>query len=337
MAKLALWLTWFLLLFLVCFGLGYPTLNRYSPPATHGLSDSLQYFRLVEQGPHAASGHWKYRVLVPFLAKPIYWAARGRLGSWNPIAFSLLVVNSLFCAAGASLLSFLSFKVYGNPMLAVIASFAYLLNFTVANLDLSGLVDSSEAFWFLALTWSLMARRWLVLPLIGLFAGLSKETFVPVAFVFAIVWLVAEPNGEWVKAGAGIVTMTIAGLATVMVVRSTIDHALVTPWQIAAQERIVSAGLLHNLRAIFVSWSFWLTLVWLPFLFFAAKRIPKAWRYAALAGAGTALALGVWNNASGSDTARPIFNVLGPVLALSFALTAEAVQHLVSHSGESFS
>jgi len=335
--KLTLWLAWFLLLFLVCFGLGYPTLNRYSPPATHGLSDSLQYFHLVEHAPHAASGHWKYRILVPFLAKPIYWMVRGHVGSWNPVSFALLVVNSIFCAAGASLLSLLAFKTYQNAMLAVIASLAYLLNFTVANLDLSGLVDSAEAFWFLALTWSLMTRRWVILPLIGLFAGLSKETFVPVAFVFATVWLVSEPKDEWTKASAAIVGMTIVGLATVMVVRSTIDHTLVTPWQIAAQEKVVPAGFLHNLGAIFVSWSLWLTLAWLPFLFFAAKRISKAWYYAAAAGAGTALALGMWNNASGSDTARPIFNVLGPLLALSFALTAQAVQRSVSRSGESLS
>lgn len=81
MKKSTIWLAWFLLLFLVSFGLGYPVLNRYSPPSTLGLSDSLQYYRLVEQGPQAAIGHWRYRILVPFLAKPIYWAVRGRLGT----------------------------------------------------------------------------------------------------------------------------------------------------------------------------------------------------------------------------------------------------------------
>ena len=337
MTKLTLWLGWFLLLFVVCFGLGYPTLNRYTPPATHGLSDSLQYYRLVEQGPQAAFGHWKYRILVPFLAKPIYWIASGRLRSWNPTSFALLVVNSGFCAAAATLLSRLVFRLYQNSVIAVTASFAYLLNFTVANFHLSGLVDSAEAFWFLALTWSLMTRRWLVLPIIGLFAGLSKETFVPGAFVFATVWILSEPNREWAKASAGILGMTVVALITVMAVRSTIDHALVTPWQIVVQEKVVSAGVLHNLLAIFMSWTFWLTLVWAPFLFLAAKRIPKAWSYGAVAGAVASLALAVWNNAGGGNTARPMFNVLGPVLALSFALTAEAAQQLASRSRDSLS
>jgi len=329
-------LAWFLLLFVICFGLGYPTLNRYSPPATHGLSDSLQYYHLVEEGPHAAFGHWKYRILVPFLAKPIYWVVRGRLGSWNPTAFALLVVNSGFCAAAATLLSSLIFRLYQNSVLAVTASFAYLLNFTVANYEVSGLVDSAEAFWFLALTWSLMRRRWLVLPIIGLLAGLSKETFVPGAFVFAAVWIFSEPN-EWTKACAGILGMTLVALTTVIVVRSTIEHALVTPWQIVAQEKVVSAGVLHNFLAIVGSWTFWLTLIWIPFLFFAAKRIPKAWCYGAVGGAIAALGLAVWNNAGGGNTARPLFNVLGPVLALSFALTAEAAQQLASRSGDSLS
>jgi hypothetical protein len=333
--KTILWPTWFLLLFVICFGLGYPTLNRYLPSSTPGLSDSLQYYRLIEQGPHAAQGHWKYRILVPFLAKPIYGSAIGRMNTWNPASLALLIVNSGFCAGAACLLSLIIFMLYQNSLIAVTASFAYLLNFVVANYLLSGLVDSAEAFWFLALTWALMTRRWLILPLIGLFAGLTKETFVPIAFVFATVWIFSEQNSERRKACAGILAMTLIGLVTVLAVRSTIDHNLVTPWGMAAQEHSVSNGMLHNLREIFTSWALWLTVAWAPFLILARTRISKAWRLAALSAAAAALALATWNDAGGGNTARPVFNVLGPVLSLSFALTADATQRFVRHAHDS--
>src|SRR5580704_13984603 len=75
-------ITLWAMFFLVCLGLGYPTLNRYDPTKTVGMSDALQYSRLVVDGPQAAEGHWRYRVLVPFLAKPIYRLTAGRIGSW---------------------------------------------------------------------------------------------------------------------------------------------------------------------------------------------------------------------------------------------------------------
>jgi hypothetical protein len=335
MKKSTIWLTWFLLLFLISFGLGYPVLNRYSPPSTPGLSDSLQYFRLVEDGPHAAFGHWRYRVLVPFLAKPIYWVARRRLGTWNPISFALLIVNSGFCAASAALLSRLTLRIRQDSLIPAIAAFAYLLNFAVANYQLSGLVDSAEAFCFLVLTWALMTRTWLVLPLVGLLAGLSKETFVPIAFVFAMVWIFSERNDRRGRAVVAILTMTMVSLVTVLLVRSAIDGALVTPWQIVAEERSISEGMARNGLGIFVNWTFWLTLMWVPFLVPTWQSLPKSWRYAAIAGAVAALVLAIWNDAGGGNTARPLFNVLGPILALAFALAVETAKRFVAPSHDS--
>ena len=47
--RIILWL----MFFAICFGLGYPTLNRYDTSQIRGTSDSLQYFRLVVEGPSA--------------------------------------------------------------------------------------------------------------------------------------------------------------------------------------------------------------------------------------------------------------------------------------------
>ena len=313
------------LLFAICFGLGYPTLNRYSVPSIPGIVDTVQYYSLLEKGPEAAVGHWKYRILVPFLAKPIYWVARGRLGTWNSISFALLVVNSAFCGATAFIVIILAKMLSANSAAGILAGFAYLLNFTVANYHLSGLVDSGEAFCVVLLIWAMMAHAWALLPLIGLLAGLTKESFIPVGFVFAATWVFVESKVERTKPVLYVAAMSVVGVVTAMVVRSTIDRHLVTPWHMVAQEDLTSHGMLHNLVHVVGSWNLWLTMVWLPFVFLARRRIPRGWRFGAFGAAGMIFLLSVWNDA-GSNAARPVFDFLGSLLAISFALAVEVLE-----------
>ena len=109
-----------ILFFLICFGLGYPTLNRYDPPQIQGTSDSANYFNLVRTGPQDAEGHWRYRVLVPYLAKPFYWLAKSHIGSWNPISFGILIINSAFVAISAYLMIILALKLIGDYAIALL-------------------------------------------------------------------------------------------------------------------------------------------------------------------------------------------------------------------------
>jgi hypothetical protein len=322
-------------LFAICFGLGYPSLNRYDIKSIAGLFDGAQYYELVEHGPEATTGHFKYRVLVPYLAKPIYWIARGRLGSWNPTAFAMLIVNSAFCSAAAFFVSMLAYRFSSSCSVGVVAAFAYLLNFSVANYHLSGMIDSADAFWFVLMTWALLSRKWILLPAIGLFAGLTKETFIPMGFIFAGTWVLSESSPQRAKKLLAVVAMAVVGLITVLVVRSSIDHTVVLPWTMASQERSTAGGFIPNLLRIGTEWNVWLTILWLPPVFFAAKRIPKAWLRAALAGAVVTIALSAWNDAgrapgrpvaSGGNLARPLFNVVGALFAVSFAVTIEAAQ-----------
>jgi hypothetical protein len=325
---------WAALLFLICFGLGYPTLNRYDPTSIPGLSDSLQYYRLVQSGPAAAAGHWKYRVLVPYLAKPIYWMVRGRLGSWNPTAFALLIINSIFCAATAFLVSILVYGMSRKSTMAVLAAFAYLLNFAVSNYQLSALVDSADAFFFALLTWALLRNQWMLLPPIALLAALSKETFVPIATVFALTWLLLEPADKKKKFLA-VIAMAVVGLSTVSVLHSAIDHNLVFPWNVLSQEH-AAGSVATSVFHVVAGWNLWMTIIWLPFVFLAARYIPKQWYWAALAAALTTLVLFVYNDPgpdptrpflSAGNIGRPIFNVAGPLFAASFAFAVEAFRH----------
>src|ERR1035441_4341313 len=96
--------------FFICMRLGYPTLNRYDPRSIPGLYDTRAYSALVTgaklQQDQIGFGH---RILVPYLAKPVYWLVNGHLKTWNPVFLALLVVNSFFIAATAFVLVAISY------------------------------------------------------------------------------------------------------------------------------------------------------------------------------------------------------------------------------------
>lgn len=119
------------LFFAVCVGLGYPTLNRYDPGVPN--ADAMEYSRMVRNEAGVAP-HFRHRVLIPYLARPIFRAAIGRVGSWNPAYFALLLVNSCFVSGTAFLLFVVVSRNIGSPTIALLSSAIYLLNFALPNL-----------------------------------------------------------------------------------------------------------------------------------------------------------------------------------------------------------
>lgn len=314
----ALWL----MFSMICFGLGYPTLNRYNPAQTQ--TDARQYFLLVSDGPSAAEDHWRYRILVPYLARPIYKVAAGHIGTWNPVSFSMLVVNSAFCASSALVLILIAKALGFQFATGLIAAFSYMLNFDVANWQLAGLVDSAEAFLMACLVLVLLKRSWNALPVLGILGGLAKETFVPIAFLFACGWVWSEKRKPWVQVCA----MAAAGIAVVILVRSLVQGHLVTPLQIAGGVRGVS-GLSDILSAAFkplASWVVWITFLWLvPLAARGVARLPREAIYGTALGLIGAFALVVWTDAGGANASRPFFNIAGPCLCLAFAIAVTEV------------
>ena len=66
-----------LVFFFICLGLGYPTLNRYDPRNTGGLSDTTTYYQLAVEGPANADAQNRYRLLIPLLARSVAGVAAG--------------------------------------------------------------------------------------------------------------------------------------------------------------------------------------------------------------------------------------------------------------------
>lgn len=196
------------LFFLICLGLGYAPLNRYDPGKVIGTSDAAVYRDIVtgvKPVPSAAAASAferlaevenQYRLLVPYVARPFYWLARGRVGTWDAALFGLLIANAIFTATTACLLVAIGLRLRLNRSTALLGATLYLLNFCVANLYLAGLVDSAEGCIFIVIVWSLLSGRWFLLPLWGILGALAKETFVPVSALFVCGWWIAEARRD---------------------------------------------------------------------------------------------------------------------------------------------
>ncbi|MEP6819346.1 MAG: hypothetical protein ABJA18_07410 [bacterium] len=309
------------LFFAICFGLGYPTLQRYDPRTTGGMSDTPKYYAITTGADTSAFKEmFRCRILVPYVARPFYWFAQKYLSSWNAGFFGLLVANALFCATTACLIASIGNRVLGDPGTALFAAALYLLSFAVPNLQLAGLIDSGEACFLVAVSWSLLAGKWYLLPIWGLFGALAKETFVPFSFIFALTWWLVERR----QAGTGmsrlkwIVALGIVGLATVMAVHSTVSGQFKWPWQIAGQAR-APVNFFVALWHCLTERSFWYVFGWLiPLGVWRLKFFPKPWLAAGTTTAIFAIMLGAYSNAGGT-VGRATFNIIGPLLSLSVA------------------
>jgi hypothetical protein len=321
------------LLFFICLGLGYSTLNRYNPAQVEGTSDSARYYQIVINGTQefGLAEHVRGRLLVPYMAKPFYYLARNHVGSWDAVFFGLLIVNSFFCASAAFLLILIGEFLTRNSLVALLSGFLYLLNYAVSNFQLAGLVDSAEAFFLTAVAWALLKRQWAWLVPIGLLGAAAKETFIPLAATVAIVWLIVEwKEGAVVKRALWVAGMILVGLTTVTVLQTYTRGQMVWPWSLASY---LGAGgnYFENLWHCLVAHEMWYTFIWLlPLGVVSLKRLPRAWVLASFAAMFIALALGAYRNTLGS-VARPMFNATGSLLTLSVSVF---LTHMVTSQGK---
>jgi len=317
------------LFFLICFGLGYPTLTRYDPRKVEGLSDTPKYYALVTGGERSAfNSFFQGRLLVPFVARPFYRFAQSHLLSWDPAFFGLLVSNSMFCAATVCLLICVGTEVLNDLSVALLGGTLYLLNFAVPNLQLVGLIDAGESCFMAAVLWSLLRDRWYLLPVWGVWGALAKETFVPFASVFVLTWwLVQARPGKWEMSRLKwIVALGITGLATVMTTQTVVVGTFRWPWEFAVQAR-ANVGFLSGLWRCLSQPGFWYVFAWLlPLGIWRLRYFPAAWIIASISTGAVALILGAFNN-SGGTIGRSVFSITGPLLSLSVAF-------LIARSGQ---
>ncbi|HYN16439.1 MAG TPA: hypothetical protein VES66_11705 [Terriglobales bacterium] len=305
--------------FLVCLSLGYPTLNRYD--IRTAVPDSADYAAMVSSGPQAARPAYRARVLVPYLARPFARIARGRVGSWDPTSFGLLVANSLLTAGAAYLLVTIACSVTGGFQTALVAALLYLLNFAISDLMLAGMVDSGEAFFLIAATALMLREQWRFLPLIAVLGAASKETFVVFLAMFAGTWaLAAGPRRR--AAFLWTTVSVVASLATAMALLSLSAGHAVWPWGFASGLSL-GGGYVRSAIACLTNRTFWYVFVWLlPLGLVRIRSLPRPWVLGCAAAAVVAIALSAYHNQpqDAGAAARALFNIAGPMLSVSTAL-----------------
>jgi hypothetical protein len=307
------------LFFAICFGLGYPSLSRYDPRQVEGLGDSANYYRLAT-GEDASSMRevFRCRILVPYVARPFYLLANGRLRSWNAGFFALLVASSFFCATTACFVVAIGHKLSFTVSEALLGATLYLLNFAVSNLQLSGLVDAGEACFIAALIWTLLTGRWYLLPLWGLLGAMAKETFVPLSTAFALSWLLVEwrQGKRRISDFFLVAALAIVGIGAVITIHSLIYEQIRWPWNFVVH---YNGNFFAALWRCVSDRNFWYVFGWLiPFGVWRLRFFPRALVMGSMVAAVVALLLGALIDAGGS-IGRSVFNVSGPLLSLSVA------------------
>lgn len=309
--NIVLWLV----LFFICLGLGYPTLNRYDP--RRSLPDAAVYATLAREGPAAVESHMRFRVLVPYLARPLYKTFQGYTGSWDPLMLAFLVVNAFFSASTALLLLRIGNQQFGNPAIALAGTLLYLLNFAVANLRLAGLVDAAEGFFLLALIAALLWQRLWLLPVLGIVAPLAKESFIPLSLAMAIAWCASEPPPRRLRTAAAIGWMAFLELLALTLLQYFISRQLTWPWTFALSLNSHSNYATNLLRSL-VDRNFWYIFLWLlPLGLARLGRFSRPWVWAAAAGSAVAFLLNSYYAGDPGTAGRAVFSTAGPLLSLS--------------------
>ncbi len=332
----------FCIFFLIACGLGYPVLNRFDPRQTPGLSDVKTYAALVTGAAVLDPEDMRFRrfrVLVPWLARPFYRLARGRLATWDPVMFGLLVADSLFVAGTAVLIVILGSRKLGSSAEGLVGALLYLVNFAVPNIRLVGLVDAGEGFFLLALLWSLSEFELWALPVIAVLGALTKESFIPFSIVFTSAWWLStrpdrnpgrnpdrnddhkrtrnrfSPDATW------ILTSWVLSLAAMMGLQWSITGTYVCPLQFGLA---LHRGGGHHFAVSLHDRNLWYVFLWLlPTAIPNLKRFPKSWLIPVGATCAMALVLDAYFGgvpAAGSAWGRALFSIAGPVLSLSSAL-----------------
>ena len=309
------------LFFVICFGLGYAAVQRYDPRQAKGMSDSWKYYWMTT-GAETSSIKplFRGRVLVPAVAHPFFSIAQGFLPTEKAAFLGLLIANSLFCATTACLIVSVGTSVLNDLSTALLGATLYLLSFAISNFQVSGLIDSGEACFMVAVLWSLLAGRMYLLLLWAVLGALAKETFVPFSTVFAFTWWLVEwRQGKRSYASLKwIVLLGLVGLTTVSAVHSVMAEHVVWPWQVAAQAR-ASGNFFVALVRCLTERSFWYVFLWLiPLGIWRLRQFPKPWLTAALTTSIVALVFGAYND-SGGTVARAMFDIVGTLLSLSVA------------------
>jgi hypothetical protein len=179
------------------------------------------------------------------------------------------------------------------------------------------LVDASETAVMCLLAFALWERRFAFAAGIVAIGATSKETVAPLAAAFAFGWVLRDEEGGLTRAARVAVTLALVGIVVASGVRSVVEQRVVLPWGTVA-EMARPLSVMHSLRGVLAPQWVYAFAALLPMGVWGLRGLPRQWIAAAGFASGTAVVLGIYNDAGG-NLSRPVFNVTGPLLALATA------------------
>lgn len=325
------------LFFLICFGLGYPILNRYKPREIAGLIDSRSYLSMVEgryYDPSVEPFH-RNRVLVPTVASAILEVVRPLpLGTWNTTHLAMLLASGLFMSGAALLVFALGRAENLSGTTSLLAALLYLCSFNVPNMHLAGMIDSGEAFFFCLLLFLLRKGWWLTaIPVVAM-SVLAKNTMLVFSAACLAGWLIASGRKSW---NVRNIVSTVLSLVLGWLVLNGIQiltHSGAQPVSPLSGESIklvFTRGITCFLSSSFIM-EFWYLL---PLGVWRLGRLSRPLLGGSFAAGFAASAIFVYVAFRSFDQgiARPLFDTIGPVLAISSAIfLADMLGRLGPHS-----
>jgi hypothetical protein len=311
----------FCLFFLIALGLGYPILNRYDPRQTPGLVDVRSYAAIVTNGSASGPPHMRFRVLLPWIATPVYHRLRGHIGSWDPVMAALLATDSLFVAMTAMLIVTLGLRVFGDYPTSLIASLLYLLNFAVPNLRLAGLVDAGEGFFLLVILWSVSQRQYWLLPINAVLGALTKESFVPLSIIFMAAWWFAVYKQRESRPARTpwIAWSCLASIAAIIGLHWKIEGSLSSALTFVESFHQNHEYLSHLASSLWDRSLLYIFVWLLPAAAPKLRKFPQSWLIPTAAASLMIFVLDAYYGGAPGAVARGLFSVAGPILALSAA------------------
>lgn len=303
----------YVVLFGVCLGLGYPSLQRYDPSAA-GLADVAHYRKMVRLDYAEVPAPFRFRVLVPTLAAAVDRATSTfDLGSWKREMLALLVVNAALAAATALMLIGLA-RAARLPAEAVVPlGLLYLSSFGVAQGHLAGLVDSAEAAVIGLALWLALRERWIWIALLLGASPLAKETALALASVLTLTVLIHERAAlrPWIAWASG----SAAGCGVLVLLRVAVGPGLPPSLPPATGALLARAADVLSSRSLVYTFA-----VIGPLGLVGLKRLPRPLVAGSVA-AGLVALLGASWAGVGENAWRPLFSALGPALCLGSAVT----------------
>jgi len=313
--------------FLICFGFGYATLNRYDPGGLSFLSDYSQILYVIENGltKNVHSEQLTTRIIVPYLAHLIY-SNITELGSWNLASFAMLITSATFTSLTAVVIFNFANHLSTDVGKSVLASFLFITSFFTVNYTLVTTVDSAYIFFLSTYLIALHFEKgpWIV-PIMIL-GCMTKEAFLPVASSFSLGFIFYSYLKSQVRINMLLpqVVAVISGLSTLILLDYLVKGKLLLPWDnlIAISSSNFnhpstvdgdSNAIIESIRVIFsIGPLLVLTLM-------SLSKLPESLIWPGIFASIMVIVLGSMIGVGAIDYARFIFSVTAPVVCFASA------------------